>query len=242
MAPREEGAAPHVVGTLIDQKVLRKRLKTHPREPFLGWPGSHVLRYFAFLVLAQSLWFGAIFGGADYLTAKREFRVRVHLDAELKLPFVPEMVTIYMSIYLLFWSAPFILRTQRQLRALAITLAAVTLCGGICFLLLPAEVAFPPPRELGGWAQLFHFADWLNLDYNLVPSLHVAFSVVCVAVFSGRARTTGGIVLWSWAVAVSVSTLLTHQHHILDVITGFILGILATKLVYNRLGPFEPEA
>jgi membrane-associated phospholipid phosphatase len=206
---------------------------TQRREPFFGWPGWDHLRYFAIVGLAQTLWFGLIYGGADRLTAERSFRVRVHLDEELKLPFVPEMVLVYMSIYLLFWSAPFILRTRRQLRALTIALATVTFCGGICFLLLPAESAFPP-QNIDRWRQLFHLADWLNLEYNMVPSLHVALSVACVAAFSGRASLIGRIVLWSWAVAVGVSTVLTHQHHLLDVLTGFLLGLVVTSLVYNR--------
>jgi len=216
---------------------------TQHREPFLGWPGWDHLRDFVILLLAQTLWFALIFDGADRLTALRTFRVAVHFEAELQLPLVPEMLVFYMSIYLLFLIAPFVLRTRAQLRALAVTLAAVTFCGGICFLLLPAELAYPPaPRDLGKWSDLFRFADWLNLEHNLLPSLHVALSVVCVAVFSGHASTIGKTILWSWAVAVSVSTVLTHQHHISDVITGFILGMLASRLVYEQLGPYEPEA
>lgn len=137
---------------------------TQSREPFFGWPGWQHLRCFAWLGVAQTIWFGLVFVGCDRLTAMHSFRVRVHFEAELKLPFVAEMVLFYMSIYLLFCGAPFVLRTRRQLRALTVTLAAVTFCAGICFLLLPAELAFPPPRDVGRWPQLFHFADWLNLS------------------------------------------------------------------------------
>ncbi len=118
-------------------------------EPFLGWPGWDHLRYFALLAMAQALWFGLIFGGTDRFTARHSFRVRIHLEVEPTIPFVPVMVIVYMSLYLLFSGAPFILRTHQQLRALAVTLAAVTLCAGVCFLLLPGKLAYPPPRELG---------------------------------------------------------------------------------------------
>lgn len=209
--------------------------RTSHREPFLCWPGGDHLRYFAFLALAQTIWFGLIYGGADFLTARRTLRLQVHLKVEEKLPFIPAAVVIYVSIYILFCAIPFILQTRRQLKALAITQALVTLCGGICFLLFPAELDFPVPRDLGMCAGLFRFADWQNLNYNQVPSLHVALSVVCVAAFASRAAATGKIFLWLWVAAISVSAVLTYQHHILDVISGFILGILATKLVYNRL-------
>ncbi len=67
---------------------------TQHREPFLGWPGWDHLRYFAFLGLAQTLWFGFIYGGADFLTARRTLRFRVHLEVEEKLPFIPAAVLI----------------------------------------------------------------------------------------------------------------------------------------------------
>ena len=214
---------------------------TQFREPFWAWPGWNHLRYFALLGLGQTLWFGLIFGGADYLTAVHEFRVRIHTDAELSLPLVPETIIVYMSIYVLFLMAPFVLRTRQQIGTLARTIAGVTAFGGVCFLLLPADLAFPPPRDVGPWPQLFHFADSLNLDYNLVPSLHVAFSVVCVAVFSSRARGVGVVVLWLWAAAISLSTLLTHQHHIIDVIVGFLLGLVAVRLLYNPRAQHLPS-
>ena len=183
---------------------------------------------------AQTILFGLIYGGADHLTALRTLRLRVHLDVEEKIPFVPAAIWIYMSIYILFCAIPFILRTRRELSALANTLASATLCGGICFLLFPAEVGFTVPHDLGMSDQMFRFADWLNLKYNLVPSLHVALSVVCFAAFASRASVAGKVFLWLWAAAIAASTVLTYQHHVLDVITGFILGSLAIRLVYQR--------
>lgn len=208
---------------------------TKRREPFWEWPGWQHLRLFALLAVAQTIWFGLVFVGCNHLTATRSFRVRVHLDAELELPFVPEAVILYMSIYPLFWIAPFILRTREQLCALAVTLAAVTLIAGICFLLFPAELAFPVHHHLGRFPELFRLADRWNLDYNLMPSLHVALSVVCIAAYAGRTHTIGKMLLWSWAAAISASTLLSHQHHLLDVITGFLLAVGATNLIYRRL-------
>lgn len=209
---------------------------TQRREPLLAWPGWEHLCYFAFLGLVQTFWFGLIYGGSDFLTARRALRFRIYLEAERQLPFIPSAIVIYMSIYVLFWAAPFILRTRRELRALAMTLALVTLCGGICFLLFPTELDFPVPQDLGFCAELFRFADWLNLDYNQVPSLHVALSVVCVAAFStSRGVEIASVLLWLWALAVGVSAVLSFQHHVFDVLTGFCLGVVGARLVYRRL-------
>jgi hypothetical protein len=128
-------------------------------EAFFGWPGWKHLRYALLLSLAGSLWFALVYGGADAFTAHRTFRVRVYFDAELGIPFIPEMALIYMSIYLLFLAAPFILRQRHEFLALAMTLNLVILMSGICFLLFPAQVAFPPPKNFGAFPNLYHFAD-----------------------------------------------------------------------------------
>lgn len=208
---------------------------TQRRQPFLGWPGWDRLGYFALLIFVQTLWFGLIYGGAEILTAHRTLRLRLHLKVEQELPFVPAAILVYTSIFILFYASPFILRTRRELRALAITLGLTTLCAGICFLLFPAELGFSIPRDLGVCAPVFRLADGLNLDYNLVPSLHAAMSVVCIAAFGTRAGATGKLVLWAWAMAIGASAIVTYQHHVLDVMTGFILGIVAIRLVYHRL-------
>ncbi len=146
------------------------------------------------------------------------------------------MTVFYMSLYLLFVLAPFVVRTRREFRALVATMAVLILGSGIGFLLVPAELAFPPPSEgeLGIWAGLYHCADRLNLTYNLVPSLHVAFAVVCVAVFSPRAPRGIKILLWSWALLIAASTVLIHQHHILDVISGWLLALVCVRAVFRR--------
>lgn len=204
-------------------------------EPFFGWPGWKHLCYAAWLSLAGVLWFLLVYGGADALNARRAFRVPVHLNAELAIPFIPETVLIYMSIYLLFLAAPFVLRQRQEFLALSMTLNAIILIAGICFMLVPAEPAFAPPKNLGAFPGLFRFADWLNLTTNLVPSLHVALSVGCVAAFATRAGSIGKTVLWIWAAATAASTLLTHQHHVVDVVAGLALAGAAFKFVYVPL-------
>jgi len=204
--------------------------------PFLAWPGWAHLRFAALLSFENTLWFVLFYGGMDRLTARRAFRVPVHFPMELAIPFVPAMTLFYMSIYVLFWMAPFVLRTRREFRALVLTLAVAIFCGGIGFLLFPAELAFAPPQEkdLGIWAGLFHFADKLNLTYDLLPSLHVAFAVICVAIFSARAPLPGKALLWIWAAMVAASTILIHQHHVLDVATGWLLALVCVKSIFDR--------
>ena len=114
-------------------------------------------------------------------------------------------------------------------------MAVAIAVAGIGFLLFPAELAFAPAREeqLGIWAGLYHVADDLNLTYNLLPSLHVTFAVICVAIFSPRAPRPVQIILWLWALLIAASTVLTHQHHVLDAVTGWLLALACVRWVFR---------
>lgn len=197
---------------------------------FLGWPGWPYLRFAWLLSAANGVWFALVYFGCDWLTARRSLRVPIHLPVELSIPLVPAAVVIYTSIYLLFLAGPFIVRERWEFIALIRALALATLIGGIGFLLIPSRAAFPPPGELGIWAGLFRFADALNLDHNMVPSLHVALSVCCIAAFARHASPVGRALLWAWAAGIAVSTLLTHQHHVVDVVSGWGIGLIARRL------------
>jgi hypothetical protein len=207
-------------------------------RPFLGWPDVPTWRTYGWVALAGALWFVLVYGGADYVTARRSLRIPIHFDAELRIPFVVSAVWAYMSIYPLFLMAPFVLRSSRQVIALGACLAAVNSAGAIGFLLIPAELTFPSRGaaiEPGVTAQMYAFADWLNLRYNLLPSLHVGLSVACIATYAPRAGRAGRLWLWAWALAVAISTVLTHFHHVLDALSGFVLGLAAVRVVYEPL-------
>ena len=211
-------------------------------QPFIGWPGWPFLRFAWLLSAVNGLWFAFVYGGCDWITAHRSLRVPIHLPIELSIPLIPGAVLIYMSIYALFLAGPFIVRERREFTALILGLALATLIGGIGFLLIPSNTAFRPPSDLGIWTGLFHFADELNLDYNMVPSLHVALSVCCISAFARHASPTGRALLWAWAAAIAISTMLTHQHHVLDVITGWGVGIAADLLAFSWLSRFGASA
>jgi len=199
------------------------------REPFFAWPGWAHLRIAWLQTVLVSAWFAFVFGGANWVTAQRVTRVRVHFDAELQIPLIPS----FTRIYGLFLVAPFVLRTGREITNLAVAQTITITVAGIGFLLIPAKLAFPvaTDSELGIWRGMFRLADRLNLDYNLVPSLHVALSVVCVELFVPHANLGGKILLRTWGVLIAASTVFTHQHHVVDAVTGFLLALAVVKIM-----------
>lgn len=208
------------------------------RRWFPGW--RHLGRA-ALLALGVLIVFCVVYGGTDFLSRGRTL-VKVHLDAEQSIPFVPAMTLAYVSMYGLLVLAPFVLRSERELRALSAALVAAILTAGVCFLLWPAEAAFPAPDTLGIWAGLYHAADEFNLHYNMVPSLHVALSIATAATLAHHCKPWGAAVLWCWGGLVSLSTVLIHQHHLLDVATGVALGVAVDRVIFCRLASREHSA
>ena len=69
------------------------------RRPLLAWPGWGLLGYALVLATAVALWWMLVYHGADHLTGLRPQRVRIHLDAELAMPFVPAFILAYLRGY-----------------------------------------------------------------------------------------------------------------------------------------------
>ena len=209
-----------------------------PERKLFGWPGIGQL-FYAYGVLGPPLlvWFVLIYAGADYLTGLHEVRVPLYFSFELSIPFVPSMVVFYNSMHVAYLIAPFILRTRPEMHAMAWTWVAITLCAGVIFLVLPAEDAYatPPDSELGPWRGLFRMADQANLRFNSLPSLHVAWAIVCVDVYARGASLWNRRWLWAWGIAMTLSTVLLHQHHIADAVGGVVLALVGSRLWYPRL-------
>ena len=107
-----------------------------------------------------------------------------------------------------------------------------TLASGVLFLLFPAKLGFlrsiPIETTYGHiYASMFE----LDRPHNLVPSLHLVFSSLIVLACAQTSRTSCKVALFIWLAAIGVSTLLVHQHHLLDVVSAFLLVYFLRKYV-----------
>ena len=113
------------------------------------------------------------------------------------------------------------LRKRRELYDVALAITVQIVVASLFFLALPSEPAYAPvDGSLGRFGALFEAADAINLRHNMAPSLHVAFAVTFTAVFAAKARGLVRAATVAWGAAIAVSTLLTHQHHAVDVRTA----------------------
>jgi len=172
-----------------------------------------------------SLFFLVVYGWTNWFTAQRANVPTLFFEWERLIPFVPLMIVPYMSIDLFFVAAPFLCRNERELAAFSKRIVAAIVVAGICFLLFPIRFAFERPPASGWLGVVFDWFRAMDQPYNLLPSLHIAFRTILAQHYHrhtrGILRTTSNL----WFVLVGLSTLLTYQHHFLDVVAGFGLGV-----------------
>jgi phytoene/squalene synthetase len=178
--------------------------------------------------------FSSVYGGASLLAKLRRPAVDFYFPWEMHLPFLPSWTLVYLTVPLLLLLTPFILRTWRTFTPFFLTLTAETLIAGVFFLTVPLAPAYPRRVAEGFFGGLFHLVDRLNLDYNKFPSLNIAFAVTAAFVFGRRCGWLGRTLFGLWLAAVMASTLLIHEHQVLDLIGGAILGLACVATVQRR--------
>jgi len=166
------------------------------------------------------------YGGASYLTSLRGDVGTWYYQWERFIPFVPLMIIPYMSIDLLFVAAPFLCRDRAELKVLAQRLAAVVIGATVCFLIYPLELAVPRPHAEGFFGGIYNWFTQLDRPYNLSPSMHIALRTVLAAHFARHSRGPLRFATHVWFCLIGCSTLLLYQHHVIDVVGGFVLATL----------------
>ena len=179
----------------------------------------------AFLVsVGLSILFLIVYGSCNWFTARRANIGSFYFEWERNIPFVPFFILPYMSIDLFYVGAPFLCRTGRELSVFAKRIAAAIIIAGVCFLIFPLRFAFPRPHTEGFLGTVFDWFRGMDAPYNLLPSLHAALMLILLDIYL---RNTGGIVriaITVWFALIALSPLLTYQHHLIDLIGGFVLA------------------
>ena len=176
-----------------------------------------------------ALWVGvaffSVYPTCNWLTAQRSVTYPLYHSAELSIPFIPEFFWVYISMYLLFLLPPFLLNTSQLIR-LGKQLVLATILSGLIFLLIPSELGFERVSlDDALYGSLFAQLFTIDLPHNLVPSLHVVFSaIIILSISAGISNPAARLIVWAWLALLCLSTLLVHQHHLLDVVSGLLIA------------------
>jgi fatty acid desaturase/phytoene/squalene synthetase/membrane-associated phospholipid phosphatase len=175
--------------------------------------------------------FIVFFGGASALSSLIPWRAHVALPFELNIPFRPEWSLVYLSMIPLLLLLPLARPRWQDLFPVFATLVAETIVASVFFIALPVESSFAQRHATGAWREVFLVADTLNLERNLFPSLHVAFAVTALLALSPTVGRWGRLLLLAWVSTIAASTLLIHEHHVVDVGAGVLLAVIAWRHV-----------
>lgn len=185
--------------------------------------------------------FALLYPLTNFYTAMRPASsiANVATEFDLAIPFIPSFIVIYNLSGGMLAIGFFLANNLISLYRLTHRLVLATLLGCLCFYALPLRFSFPLPSDLASYHSLginWHLAyQWLHtLDkpYNQLPSLHVAYAVIMpVSVWQPppklkRYKIFYRLVVLIVCTGIAISTLLTWQHHLLDVLAGIGLAIL----------------
>jgi len=160
-------------------------------------------------------------------------------------PFRPEALLLYASLWVYVSIVPALLKNFRELSSYGVATLALSAIGLGIFLAWPTAVPqFEVDMTRHPSISVLRGVDRAG---NACPSLHVAF-----AIFTGiwmdrvlREMQATRVVLvlnWLWCLGIVYSTIATRQHVFLDVIAGSILGAIIAALHLAALGWYEQRA
>jgi len=188
--------------------------------------------------LLLSVLFLIVYGTTNWITAQRTDVGTWYFEWERAIPFVPLMIVPYLSIDLFFLGAPFLCRDRRELQTLKRRISFAIVVAGLCYLLLPLRLACARP-ETSGWPRaLLDAFQTLDRPHNLVPSLHITLCMILAVHYAKHTRKLVHFAVCVWFGLVGLSTVLTYQHHVIDVAGGLALGSLCCYLFGDPAGEF----
>jgi len=188
------------------------------------------------LLVALSYYIGFLFlwSLSHELSDMRTVRYPLYFAWEANITFRGWALPLYFSLDIAVIVFPFLFTSWRDAIAPVGTLLIQTAIAAIFFVLVPID---PGYETTGVWGPYFY--EYFGLEnlsrWNHAPSLHVSYVFTMAWIIGTRYGKTTMTIALIWAVAVSVSTMLVHEHHLICVLSGFVLFIFTMVSVYPAL-------
>ncbi|MCB9869878.1 MAG: phosphatase PAP2/dual specificity phosphatase family protein [Planctomycetes bacterium] len=177
-----------------------------------------------------SLLFVVVYSATNAIASSRTDVGSFAWDWELDLPLIEWLIVPYMSIDAFFVATPFLCTGRREVRILAARICTAVLVAGACFLVWPLRLAFERPQVDGALGPVFEFLHGFDQPFNLFPSLHVTLIFILRWTWHRHVRGAWRWLMHGWFVLVTLSTVFTHQHQVIDLAGGLVLAMLVFYL------------
>ncbi len=201
-------------------------------EKIFSIPDKRRWIVFLQLSIAVVLFFAIVYSTTNFVAQQNPSRwVRLYFAWELDIPLVPEMIVFYISVLVL-TVLPLVTSDEREMKALAVAMAFVTVVAGMIFVAFPCELGFQRTLSVDHFTSVFRYLYSLDLPHNLVPSLHVTYGTLTVLALCRKHNTLWRAFLSVWLILICLSVLFVHQHHLADVFGGWFLAAAAYRWVF----------
>jgi len=150
-------------------------------------------------------------------------------DFDNLLPFVPEMVYVYMSFYAVIILSVFTVKTENDFYRMITSIMATLIFTYPFFYFFPA---YYPPVHFETNNFTTKFLQWCfeaDVPNNTFPSLHVGISFTIAFGIMHLRKKVGWLYL-IWAIAVALSTVMIRKHFVIDAFGGIIIATLSYKI------------
>lgn len=159
--------------------------------------------------------------------------------------FQPITLPLYLSLWVYVSIGPALLKNSQELMLYGIATLLMSVVGLTIFIVWPTAV----PKFVINWDQYPSISMLKDLDMaaNACPSMHVAFAVFTVIWLGHILRQIQSgkwlhVLNWLWCLGITYSTVATHQHVMLDVLGGAILGAVSATLILRVLKSADQSA
>lgn len=193
----------------------------------VNWPGKQRSLLYLKLASLLSVQILVTYFGVNFMTRNRSDVHDFYFDWEAAVPLVPAAAWAYLSIFVLMFLPAFTLNSQ-QMRLLARQMALAMFIAGVVFLIFPCRIGYPPVADVttGIW-----LIKNIELPHTIFPSLHVALSAIIMLHLGRQSSVNGRVFLAAWLIALIASVMLTHQHHLADVLGGLLLAWMCHRFM-----------
>jgi membrane-associated phospholipid phosphatase len=193
----------------------------------MNFNNSSIL-YFCRIALINLLLFIAAYGTANHFATFGQTN-KIYFDWEPNIALIDWMIVPYLSLIFLFLPHMFILNKD-EARRLGMAFSFCTISAFSVFMIYPCQLGFERQIPAGNFAEIYDAVFLIDQPHNLFPSLHVSFAMLYLISIFSKLKLIWRTLFSGWILVVIASTFFTHQHHIIDIISGLILAVVAAKL------------
>jgi membrane-associated phospholipid phosphatase len=191
-------------------------------------------RYLYLLVMALSAWL--LYAITNHLPPLVTPTVYTFTPIEKALPLLPWSIWPYLTCYFVMFFLALSLRNMGNLQRMLYAFVILQVVANVVFMVytmfIPPDI-YPIPADAGRVARgLFNWTRHVDADKNCQPSLHIA-NCWLVSFAYLRENRRKSLLVGSWLVLLSFSTLATKQHYLWDVLGGVTIAVVVYAVAFS---------